>query len=338
MTIENAGEIVARVRAQAASAANDAQAVAEAGRPDKGRLATAAAEFESMLLVQMLRDMRTSGSWDTEGDGDTLGAETFYETLDVELASHLSKAGGFGLGKQLLGMMDGQASGGSRTAGFAIGAPGLAGGEGAAPSYAVSQSAALASTSAAGLSHVVKASVAAYVGATSAVASAAAAPLTVEPAVLEASLTAPSGTVTSDYGWRNDPLNGAHKFHRGIDLRAAYGQDVHSAGPGRVIFSGEQGGYGTTVVLEHANGVKTRYAHLSDALVRTGEEIGPQQVIGRAGRSGRATGTHLHFEVIAQGKHVDPAVLGLKPERVVADSVSGNTTGLQERTAHDHQD
>ena len=206
------------------------------------------------------------------------------------------------------------------------------------PGSAESKSAGLASASLADIAPALKAGAAAYAGSRAAAAAAALAPLSVEPAAPGASLTAPVGTITSDYGWRNDPLNGAQKFHRGIDLRAAYGQDVHSAGPGRVIFSGEQGGYGTTVVVEHANGVQTRYAHLSDALVRTGEAVGAQEVIGRAGRSGRATGTHLHFEVIAQGKHVDPAVLGLKPERVVADSRSGNTTGLQERTAHDHQD
>ena len=332
MSIEPAADLVARVRAQAAAAAGDAGAVADAGRTDKQRLAAVAAEFESMLLVQMLRDMRTSGSWDTGGDGDTLGAETFFETLDVELASHLSKAKGLGLGKQLLGMLDGQTP---RTAGAAIGS---AAANAAMPGSAESKSAGLASASLAGIAPALKAGAAAYAGSRAAAAAAALAPLSLEPSAAGASLTAPAGTITSDYGWRNDPLNGAQKFHRGIDLRAAYGQDVHSAGPGRVIFSGEQGGYGTTVVVEHANGVQTRYAHLSDALVRTGEEVGAQAVIGRAGRSGRATGTHLHFEVIAQGRHVDPAVLGLKPERVVADSRSGNTTGLQERTAHDHQD
>ena len=335
MSIEPAADLVARVRAQAAAASSDAAAVADAGRTDKQRLAAVAAEFESMLLVQMLRDMRTSGSWDTGGDGDTLGAETFFETLDVELASHLSKAKGLGLGRQLLSMMDGHGTTEPRTAGFAIGP---AGAGAAMPGSAESKSAALASASLAGIAPALKAGAAAYAGSRAAVAAAGAAPLSVEPAALDASLTAPAGTITSDYGWRNDPLNGAQTFHRGIDLRAAYGQDVHSAGPGRVIFSGEQGGYGTTVVVEHGNGVQTRYAHLSDTLVKTGEEVGAQEVIGRAGRSGRATGTHLHFEVIAQGKHVDPAVLGLKPERVVADSVSGNTTGLQERTAHDHQD
>jgi murein DD-endopeptidase MepM/ murein hydrolase activator NlpD len=99
------------------------------------------------------------------------------------------------------------------------------------------------------------------------------------------------------------------KFHQGVDLRAAYGQEVHSAAAGRVVFSGEQGGYGTTVVVEHADGTRTRYAHLSARLVEKGDELSTGQPLGRAGagRSGRATGTHLHFEVIApNGQRVAP--------------------------------
>ena len=82
---------------------------------------------------------------------------------------------------------------------------------------------------------------------------------------------------------------------------------------------------GTTVIVEHADGVRTRYAHLSAALVQKGETIAAGDVLGRAGQSGRATGPHVHFEVIANGVRVDPATLGLKPEGVVADlTVSEN--------------
>jgi len=115
------------------------------------------------------------------------------------------------------------------------------------------------------------------------------------------------GQVTSAFGWRRDPFTGAAKFHKGVDLKAAYGEDIQAAGEGRVVFSGQQGGYGTTVLIEHADGSKTRYAHLSVALVDKGDMVASGQAIGRAGRSGRATGTHLHFEVIAaDGRHVDP--------------------------------
>ncbi len=116
-----------------------------------------------------------------------------------------------------------------------------------------------------------------------------------------------AGAVTSAFGWRQDPFTKQMKFHQGIDLRAAYGQDVQSAAPGRVVFSGEQGGYGTTVIVEHADGMRTRYAHLSERLVKKGDVLAAGQPLGRAGHSGRATGTHLHFEVMtAEGKRVHP--------------------------------
>jgi murein DD-endopeptidase MepM/ murein hydrolase activator NlpD len=123
----------------------------------------------------------------------------------------------------------------------------------------------------------------------------------------------PSASITSNYGWRSDPITGAGKFHRGIDIRAAYGDEIQAAGGGRVVFSGEQGGYGTTVIIEHAGGVRTRYAHLSAAIVKEGDTVSPGQPVGRAGRSGRATGTHLHFEVTVDGKHVPPSEWGLTP-------------------------
>ena len=103
--------------------------------------------------------------------------------------------------------------------------------------------------------------------------------------------------ITSAFGDRRDPFTGATRFHRGVDLRAAYGQDVATAAGGTVAFSGTQGGYGTTVVVEHANGTRTRFAHLSVALVAPGQAVEPGQVVGRAGSSGRATGAHLHLEV-----------------------------------------
>lgn len=116
-----------------------------------------------------------------------------------------------------------------------------------------------------------------------------------------------AGAVTSAFGWRRDPFTHAMKFHQGVDLRAAYGQEVQAAGAGRVVFSGEQGGYGTTVVLEHADGTRTRYAHLSARLVEKGDAVSAGEPVGRAGKSGRATGTHLHFEVIApDGRRIQP--------------------------------
>lgn len=119
-------------------------------------------------------------------------------------------------------------------------------------------------------------------------------------------LRMPTGKVTSAYGWRRDPFTQATTFHRGVDVRAAAGDEVASAGAGRVVFSGTDGGYGRTVVVEHADGRSTRYAHLSSILVDEGDEVTDGQTVGLVGQSGRATAPHLHFEVIEDGKHVDP--------------------------------
>jgi murein DD-endopeptidase MepM/ murein hydrolase activator NlpD len=133
------------------------------------------------------------------------------------------------------------------------------------------------------------------------------------PVVAEASqpvtidtLMRPTAEVTSQFGWRQDPITGALSFHRGIDLRAAEGAPVPSTGAGRVISAGSDGGYGTNVVIEHADGLRTLYAHLSTALVKAGDEVAAGQRIGLAGQTGRATGPHVHYEVLADGRRVDP--------------------------------
>jgi murein DD-endopeptidase MepM/ murein hydrolase activator NlpD len=138
--------------------------------------------------------------------------------------------------------------------------------------------------------------------------------------------------VTSRFGWRSDPIHGAPRFHRGIDIRAAYGQDVPSAANGRVVSVGSQGGYGQTVVVEHAGGVRTRYAHLSMTMVAAGDEVQEGQVVGRAGHSGRATGTHVHFEVTtAGGEALNPEHFSkLKADRQAADFTRARNSALQE--------
>ena len=119
-------------------------------------------------------------------------------------------------------------------------------------------------------------------------------------------VTAPSGRVSSAYGWRADPLNGHARFHKGTDIALAYGHEVQAAASGRVAFAGEQPGYGMTVVIDHGAGLETRYAHLSGYSVRVGDSVGSGQVVARSGNSGRSTGPHLHFEVLQGGRAVDP--------------------------------
>jgi murein DD-endopeptidase MepM/ murein hydrolase activator NlpD len=112
--------------------------------------------------------------------------------------------------------------------------------------------------------------------------------------------------VTSAFGWRRDPTNGAAAFHPGVDIGVAYGQDVRAAASGTVVFAGPRGGYGHMVSVKHPDGRETRYAHLSAELVRVGEAVQAGQVLGRSGSTGRSTGPHLHFEVLVDGHPVDP--------------------------------
>jgi murein DD-endopeptidase MepM/ murein hydrolase activator NlpD len=122
----------------------------------------------------------------------------------------------------------------------------------------------------------------------------------------DAPLTLLPGRVSSDFGWRSDPVTGAARFHKGVDIAAAYGQEVPAAAPGTVTFAGVQGGYGNLVIVRHDGGAETRYAHLSQLDVQEGDEVKAGDVVGRVGQTGRATGPHLHFELREDGRPVDP--------------------------------
>jgi murein DD-endopeptidase MepM/ murein hydrolase activator NlpD len=97
------------------------------------------------------------------------------------------------------------------------------------------------------------------------------------------------------------------RFHSGVDFAAAAGTPVTAAGPGRVVFAGTQPrGWGRFVVVEHARGVRTLYAHLSRVEAAVGQSVVTGASIGRVGASGGATGPHLHFELFVRGANVDP--------------------------------
>ena len=112
--------------------------------------------------------------------------------------------------------------------------------------------------------------------------------------------------VSSSYGWRRDPFTGESKFHSGLDIVCDEGSSVWAAASGTVIEAGEKGSYGLCVLIDHGNGYKTRYAHLSKILVKVGDEVQKGEKIARSGMTGRATGPHLHFEVILNGETQHP--------------------------------
>jgi len=114
------------------------------------------------------------------------------------------------------------------------------------------------------------------------------------------------GSIRSDYGVRIHPLFGNREFHKGIDLPAWLGAPVSVTADGIVVFSGWSKGYGRTIIVNHQNGYHTLYAHNQKILVKKGDSVRKGQTIAQVGRTGFATGPHIHYEVTYNGKNLDP--------------------------------
>ncbi len=112
--------------------------------------------------------------------------------------------------------------------------------------------------------------------------------------------------ITSPYGYRNHPILKKKKLHTGIDIAVPSGTSVLAANSGKVIYSGYNGGYGNTVIIDHGGKISTLYAHNSKLLVKVGDEVEKGKAISKSGSTGLSTGPHLHFEVRENGQHVDP--------------------------------
>ncbi len=115
-----------------------------------------------------------------------------------------------------------------------------------------------------------------------------------------------TGKITSPFGLRTHPVLGETQHHDGIDISQPAGTPVKPLSSGVVTFAGNNGGYGLMVEIAHADGLTSRYAHLSSLSVCTGEEIGQDQVIGAVGQTGMTTGPHLHLEILRRNTPVDP--------------------------------
>ena len=115
-----------------------------------------------------------------------------------------------------------------------------------------------------------------------------------------------AATVNSGFGYRRDPFSGRAAMHPGVDFSAAPGTPVYPTAAGTVAFAGWHAEYGRMIEIDHGYGIRTRYAHLSRSLVEPGRFVTAGQRIGLLGSTGRATGPHLHYEVMIQGKNVDP--------------------------------
>ncbi|MCQ8819702.1 peptidoglycan DD-metalloendopeptidase family protein [Pseudoalteromonas agarivorans] len=112
--------------------------------------------------------------------------------------------------------------------------------------------------------------------------------------------------ISSNFGLRKDPMNNRRAFHKGVDLAGWHKTEIFAPADARVLRAGKNGGYGNFIELEHKNGLVTRFGHLNKIKVKKGQTIAKNEVIGLMGSTGRSTSTHLHYEVLLDGKHVNP--------------------------------
>lgn len=124
-------------------------------------------------------------------------------------------------------------------------------------------------------------------------------------------------TMSSGYGYRRDPVYGTAKFHSGLDFAAPTGTPVFATADAKVEVADRKPIYGNCIDLDHGFNYKTRYAHLSQILVKPGEEVKRGQLIGKVGSTGKSSGSHLHYEVLFKGEPQNPVnyyFMDLTPE------------------------
>jgi murein DD-endopeptidase MepM/ murein hydrolase activator NlpD len=115
-----------------------------------------------------------------------------------------------------------------------------------------------------------------------------------------------SGYISSYFGERADPFDGRETFHKGLDFAAAAGSKVVAVAAGVVTWAGERSGFGKLIEISHGDGYVTRYAHNERALVSVGETVKRGEPVALMGSTGHSTGPHVHFEVLRNGRQVDP--------------------------------
>lgn len=121
-----------------------------------------------------------------------------------------------------------------------------------------------------------------------------------------ANLPVRQGAITSTFGYRTDPFTGRTAFHSGMDFSGPEGENIYAVAAGMVTFAGQKSGYGNVVEVTHGDGYVTRYAHASRLASKEGDLVAKDQVIAYMGSTGRSAGTHLHYEVLANGRQIDP--------------------------------
>ena len=137
--------------------------------------------------------------------------------------------------------------------------------------------------------------------------------------------------LSSPFGLRKDPFQGFSKMHQGVDFAAPRGTPVVAAGDGTIIYAGTKGGYGNYVMINHHNGYKTVYAHLSKITTHVGHRVRQGQVIGAVGSTGRSTGPHLHHEVHYQNRPVNPQKIKMQPKIILRGTDLDNFKDFQKK-------
>lgn len=293
------------VRAAAANApASERQAVAE----DDAR--KVAAQFEKLLLGELLKAMRAAGASPDAGGGDEFASGTYREMFDTSIIDAAS--GGLGVGDALTRQLGG-APGAPRTIAATMPLfPGASANEAPAvrrnpiddapwrPDKSRMRTGELASPAIG----------TAFTGGTP------------TPGLWPVD----GGHQSSDYGFRMHPIHKEKRFHGGIDIAAPEGREIRSVDRGVVTFAGRHRGYGNMVEIRHPDGATTRYAHASRLHVREGDVVDVGETIADVGSTGQSTGPHLHFEVRERGHTIDPEAY-LERLRAAAPA-----TAAQERT------
>ncbi len=126
--------------------------------------------------------------------------------------------------------------------------------------------------------------------------------------------------LSSRYGMRRHPILGYSKMHKGVDFAAPTGTPIFASGDGTIEFVGRRGSYGNYIRLRHRSGYSTAYAHLSRFArgLKSGRPVKQGQIIGFVGSTGRSTGPHLHYEVLVDGRHIDPMSIRSLPGQTLA--------------------
>jgi murein DD-endopeptidase MepM/ murein hydrolase activator NlpD len=243
--------------------------------PKRAGAKQAAAGLEAFFLRQLLAEAKKSSNDPLMGG---FAGDTFKDMLDTQLADSMAGAGGIGLA----GVFERQLGGEPVMPPGTPGTPGAPGALHATRSYMpMAPTAPGAPTS-----------------------------IDVGAADDHARFILPvHGRPTSGFGDRVDPINHTVSRHPGFDLAAPTGTPVGAAAAGKVVRAGAAGTYGNLVVIRHADGLETRYAHLSRVDVKVGDEVPQGAQIGAVGTTGRSTGPHLHFEVREAGEAIDPRPL-----------------------------